>query len=291
MATARKTKLGIALIQFDTKPGLKETLQHLSEMVEQAVSKYRPRVISVQEGFNYFYQSDKGVFENAGEPINGPTAQHMSGLAKRFNIYLIGGIAETDNIKLYNTALVFNPNGELIARHRKVNLCDIDFTNGTKLDEVNVFTPGDEVTIFKIDDIQCGLVICWDACYDEFIKIYRKLGVEVLFVPAAYDILGGDKYSLHNYWEIVHKARAFDNQMFVAAISGARNEKVKDYVLYGHTMLIDPQGKILKQAGVNEEIVFQEIDVAVLAKLYKEFPTFRLRRKDIYEKYSGIYTC
>ncbi|XP_055300674.1 omega-amidase NIT2-like [Sitodiplosis mosellana] len=260
-------------------------------MVEQAVSMYRPRVISLQEGFNYFYQSDKNVFENAGEPINGPTALHMSELAKQFNIYFIGGIAETDNEKLYSTALVFNPNGELIARHRKVNLCDINFESGTKLDEVSVFTPGDDVTLFKIDDIQCGVAICWDACYDEFIKIYRKLGVEVLFVPAAYDILSGDKYSLHNYWEFVHKARAFDNQMFVAAISGARNENVKDYVLYGHTMLIDPQGKILKQAGVNEEIVFQEIDVAVLVKLYNEFPTFRLRRKDIYDKYCRKYCC
>lgn len=108
------------MIQFDTKTSLPETLKHLSEMVEQAVAKYHPRVISVQEGFNYFYQSDKSTFEKAGEPINGPTSQHMSALAKKFNIYLIGGIAETDGGKLYNTALVFNPLGEMIARHRKV---------------------------------------------------------------------------------------------------------------------------------------------------------------------------
>lgn len=213
----------------------------------------------------------------------------MSGLAKKFNIYLIGGIAETDGGKLYNTALVFNPNGEMIARHRKVNLCDINFQNGTKLDEVNVFTPGDDVTIFKIDDIRCGLAICNDAVFDEFVKIYRKLGVEVFFVPAAYDIMDESKYSLHYYWHIVHQARAFDNQMFVAAISGAQNPKIKDYVLYGHTMLIDPQGKILKEAGTDEEIIFKEIDVAVLEKLYKEFPTYRYRRKDIYDKYSGIF--
>lgn len=114
--------MGIALIQFDTKSNLGETLKHLSEMVEQTVTKYHPRVISVQEGFNYFYQSDRSVFQNAGEPINGTTARYMSALSKKFNIYLIGGIAETDNGKLYNTALVFNPNGELIARHRKVKM-------------------------------------------------------------------------------------------------------------------------------------------------------------------------
>lgn len=142
---------------------------------------------------------------------------------------------------------------------KQVNLCAINFENGTKLDEVSVFTPGDDVTVFKIDDIRCGLAICNDAVFDEFVKIYRKLGTELFFVPAAYDIIGGDKYSLHYYWDIVHKARAFDNQMFVAAISGARNEKIKDYVLYGHTMLIDPQGKVLEEAGVNEEILYHEI--------------------------------
>lgn len=119
------SELGIALIQFDTKPLLSETLKHLSEMVEQAVTKHRPRVIAVQEGFNYFYRSDKSTFEKAGEPIDGPTAQYMSALSKKFDIYLIGGIAETDNGKLYNTALVFNPNGELIARHRKVRLFEV----------------------------------------------------------------------------------------------------------------------------------------------------------------------
>lgn len=159
-----------------------------------------------------------------------------------------------------------------------MNLCDINFENGTKLDERSVFTPGDDVTVFKIDDIRCGLCICWDATYDEFIKIYRKLGCELLFVPAAYDILGGDKYSLHYYWEIVHKARAFDNQMFVAAISGARNEKIKDYVLYGHTMLIDPQGKVLKEAGVNEEILYHEIGmhwiIYILLQLLPFFDQF-----------------
>lgn len=108
------------MIQFDTKPNLNDTLKHLSEMVEKAVSQYHPRVISLQEGFNYFYQSDRTTFQKSGEPINGPTAQHMSALAKKFNIYLIGGISETDNDKLYNTGLVFNPNGEMIARHRKV---------------------------------------------------------------------------------------------------------------------------------------------------------------------------
>lgn len=115
------SELGISLIQFETKDTLSDTLKHLSEMVEKTVAQYKPRVICLPEGFNYHYQSDKKIFWAAGEqPINGTTSQHMSMLAKKFNVYLMGGIAELDNDKLYNTALVFNPMGEMIARHRKV---------------------------------------------------------------------------------------------------------------------------------------------------------------------------
>lgn len=148
----------------------------MSDVVEKTVSQYRPRVISLQEGFNYFYQSNKKVFWNAGEPLDGTTSQYVSALAKKYGVYFIAGIAEKSGDKLYNTALVFNPNGELIVRHRKVNLCDIKFENGTHLDEVNVFTPGDDITTFQIDDVKVGVCICWDACYDEFIKLYRKVG-------------------------------------------------------------------------------------------------------------------
>lgn len=79
-------------------------------------------------------------------------------------------------------------------------------------------------------------------------------------MPAAYNYYPpAEKYSIHNHWETVHKARAFDNQFYVAAINGAQNEKIKDFMLWGHTMLIDPLGRIVKQAGTKEEVVYQEI--------------------------------
>lgn len=169
------TELGVALIQFDTKETLPETLQHLSDIVEKTVAQYKPRVIALPEPFTYFYRSSNEVFWSAAEPIDGTTVKHMSMLAKKFNIYLVGGIVELDSGKIYNTAVVFNPEGEMIARHRKVHLCAIDFENGTKLDE-SAFTAGDDATVFQIDDIKCGVVVCNDAVFEEFVKIYRKLG-------------------------------------------------------------------------------------------------------------------
>lgn len=78
-------------------------------------------------------------------------------------------------------------------------------------------------------------------------------GCDLLFVPAAYPISVGPRM-----WELVHRARAVDNQMFVAAISPARNDNAS-YVVYGHSMIIDPIGQILIQAGIAEEIIFHKI--------------------------------
>lgn len=84
-----------------------------------------------------------------------------------------------------------------------------------------------------------------------------------MFFPAAFHISTGPQY-----WELVHRARAVDNQFFVAAISPARNENA-NYVVYGHSMIIDPIGRILAQAGTNEEIVFYEIGQT---SLFKKIP-------------------
>lgn len=87
----------------------------------------------------------------------------------------------------------------------------------------------------------------------QFLNIDYFVACDILFVPAAYDLVIGSPY-----WELFHRSRANDNQFFVAAISPARNEK-SNYVIYGHSMIIDPTGKILAEAGIREEIIFQEI--------------------------------
>lgn len=85
------------------------------------------------------------------------------------------------------------------------------------------------------------------------IVVYFSAGCDLVFFPAAYPVRIGSQA-----WELVHRARANDNQFFVAAISSARDDQA-DYVVYGHSMIIDPTGKILAQAGTSEEIVFHEL--------------------------------
>lgn len=182
-------------------------------------------------------------------------------------------------------------------------MCDVHFET-LDVVEVGPLTAGDDITTFSIDGIKCGVAVCYDATFDEFIKIYAKvgkslalfvsincsssmalaayiimwtdivfflemmehlnaacrvfIGCDLLFVPAAYEYM-----NCGEVWELVYRSRAADNQMFVAAISGARDTKV-NYVLNGHSMFVDPSGAVLARAGFNEEILFHEIGTCVV---------------------------
>lgn len=114
-------------------------------------------------------------------------------------------------------------------------------------------TPGNKLTTFEIDGIKCGVVICYDVNFEEFIKLYRMEGIKLLFIPSAFDTYFGPKL-----WELLNRSRANDNQIFLVAISPARNSEAS-YEAWGYTMFIDPTGKIIRQAEEKETTVFMEI--------------------------------
>lgn len=115
-------ELRICLIQLDIKENLSATLNNLSTLIERAVSEHRPRVIALPEAFGFNYESNPSIFKAAAETIpDGESCRFLSEMANKHAIYIVGGtIIERRNDKLYNTCTIWNPNGELIARHSKV---------------------------------------------------------------------------------------------------------------------------------------------------------------------------
>lgn len=113
----------VCLLQFSIKDDLKQTLNHLVELVSQAVNQYQPQIIALPECFNFAYNTDSSILKVVAESINdGRTCRTLSQLSKKFGIFMVGGsIIERDGVNLYNTSTVWNPNGELIARHRKAS--------------------------------------------------------------------------------------------------------------------------------------------------------------------------
>ncbi len=169
--------------------------------------------------------------------------------------------------RTYNTAVVIDPRGELVARYRKIHLFDLDIPDGVTLRESDATAPGDEVVVVVLDGAPVGVTICYDLRFPE---LYRRLvkdqGAEVLLVPAAFTALTGAAH-----WELLLRARAVEDQAWVVAAAqwGKHNEKRESF---GHTMVVDPWGTIVGQRAEGDGVVVATLDGATVAKRRTQMP-------------------
>lgn len=194
----------------------------------------------------------------------------------RYRFFKGGTFPERDGDKLYNTCTVWNPTGDLIAKYRKMHLFDIDIPGGITFKESDILSGGNQLETFDIDGIKIGLGICYDLRFEELAKLYRLQDCQLLIYPGAFNMTTGP---LH--WELVQRARAIDNQLFVFAISPARGDK--GYIAWGHSQVTDPWGKVIARAGHGEEIIYTDLDFSECDKMRSQIPIFRQRRIDIYD--------
>lgn len=222
----------------------------------RAAIKHNPgaRLVCLPESFNSPY----GVqhFARYAEAIpEGYTSRRMAALAQELSIYVLAGsIPERCDDRLHNTCAVFGPTGALVARHRKAHLYDIDLQTPLAVAEhafreSDSLTQGTRLTTFCIDGgVRIGVGICFDVYFDEFSRALRRLGCDVLVFPSAFNPFVGP---LH--WDLLNRARAADNQVYTVAVAPARVIDGDEYVSWGHSMVSDPWGRIVWQAGIGEE--------------------------------------
>lgn len=279
--------LKVALIQIAAGADKAANLQKTGQFITKAVSNStigKIDLVMLPECFNSPYAVDQ--FRNYAEVIPGQTTEFLSGLAKEHGIYLIGGsIPELDKSddKIYNTSLTFNPQGEIIAKHRKVHLFDIDIPNGITFKELISLSGGDKASVFKLGDYgNVGLGICYDIRFPELASIAARSPNNsfAMFYPGAFNTTTGP---LH--WHLLARSRAVDNQVFTILCSPARDVNNGGYQAYGHSLVADPQGNVIAEAGEGEEIVYAELDQDLLPKARTGIPVNFQRRFDVYPDY------
>lgn len=264
-----------ALIQSRVGANRSENLENARKLINQA-NTLGAQLVSLPECFNSPYGTK--FFNEYAESIpNGPTSEMLSKAAQDNKVYLVGGtFPEIENNKYYNTCTVWNPEGKLIAKYRKMHLFDIDIPGGITFKESDVLAAGNSLATFDIDGTKIGLGICYDLRFEELAKLYRLQGVEILIYPAAFNLTTGP---LH--FELLQRGRAIDNQVFVLAISPARG--TQGYIAWGHSQITNPWGKVIGQAKEGEEIVNVDLDLSECDKVRQQIPIFSQRRNDIYD--------
>lgn len=206
-----------------------------------------------------------------------PTFSMLSEAACSHGITIVGGsVPESSDGQLYNTSCVFGPDGKLKAKHRKIHLFDIEIPGDIAFKESDFFAAGDKPTIVDTDVGCIGIGICHDIRFPELAALYRAKGARIICYPGAFNISTGELL-----WEVMQRARAADNQFFVATCSPSRDSS-GSYAIWGHSTLVGPSGEIIATSGHEETVVVAEIDYSKIELQRKGLPLDKQKRADIY---------
>ncbi|WP_313529892.1 carbon-nitrogen hydrolase family protein [Anaerotignum sp.] len=264
----------LALIQMKTQNTPEENLVEAKKMLDKA-AKESVDIAVFPEMFACPY--DNSCFPRFAMDKNDPFLMEIGNAALEYGIYIVAGsVPEKCNDKIYNTSFVFDPKGHRIARHRKIHLFDIDVEGGQRFMESDVLSPGQDFTTFDTPWGKIGLMICYDIRFPEVARLLALQGANGIIVPAAFNMTTGPAH-----WEFSFRARALDNQVFMAGVAPAR-DTTAPYVAWGHTISTDPWGTILTQMDENEGIAFVEWEMEKLDKVRRELPLLKHRRTDLY---------
>lgn len=227
------------------------------------------------EMFNCPY--DNSLFEIYAEEQGEETYRFLQQMAGDHHCYVVGGsVPEICRGKLYNTSYVFDRSGKEIAKHRKVHLFDIDVEGGQSFQESKVLSAGNAITTFETEFGKMGLCICYDFRFPEMARIMALNGAKAIFVPAAFNMTTGPAH-----WEILFRTRALDNQVYTVGAAPARDRE-SSYTSWGHSIVVDPWGKIVESLEEREDLLKAEIDFDRVQQVRRELPLLAHRRKDLY---------
>lgn len=265
----------LAMIQLLVKNSPEENIAPIKNLLKEAKA-LGADIAVLPEMCACPYEND--AFVGYAMEKNHPFLLQLAAAAKENGLFLVAGsIPEKFQDKIYNTSYVFDPEGKTCAKHRKVHLFDINVEGGQYFMESHTFPPGHNMTAFETPWGKMGLCICYDIRFPEFSRLMTLAGVKGLIVPAAFNMTTGPAH-----WELTFRARALDNQFFVAGVAPAR-DKNASYLSWGHSISVDPWGHILAQRDETPGITLVEWDMNKLEKIRNELPLLKHLRKDLYD--------
>lgn len=275
-------KIKIAAIQMSTVADKMENVRTVKAYLEK-IKDENPDFIILPEMFCCPYQTEN--FPIYAEKEGGPVWQQLSGYAKQYGIYLIGGSMPEKDAEgnVYNTSYIFDREGKQIGKHRKVHLFDIDVKGGQTFKESDTLTAGDSDTVFDTEFGKIGVMLCFDIRFPELSRMMVNDGVKVIFVPAAFNMTTGPAH-----WELSFRTRALDNQIYMVGCAPARDVSA-GYISWGHSIVTDPWGRVTGMLDENEGILLAELDMDYEEQVREELPLLKSRRKDIYQLSQNLF--
>jgi deaminated glutathione amidase len=212
----------------------------------------------------------------AAEGLDGPRVHRLAELALRNRMWIHGGsVLELDGDRVFNTSVLFDRAGRLVATYRKIHLFDADPPGGVPSRESFVFAPGDQVVTADTEFGRVGLTICYDVRFPELFRQLVVGGATIVFVPAAFRFETGK-----DHWDVLIRARAIEDQAFVVAAAqwGTWGPPGRERTNYGNSMVVDPWGRVVARATDGVGVTVAELDLGELTRVRESLPALRHRR-------------
>ncbi|MFI3225907.1 MAG: carbon-nitrogen hydrolase family protein [Clostridia bacterium] len=264
----------IALIQMKVTVNNDENIKNATDKIKQA-TKNGAQMVVLPEMFCCPYETS--CFPVYAQKEGGENFIAMSKVAKECGIYLVAGsMPENDNGKTFNTSYVFDKNGEKIAKHRKMHLFDISVEGGQHFMESETLSAGSEIVTFDTEFGKFGLQICFDIRFPELSRVMALEGVQAIIIPAAFNMTTGPAH-----WELLFRARALDNQIFMIGTSSARDMQ-SSYHSYANSIIASPWGDVLARLDEKEGTLYYDLDFEYNQNIRKQLPLLSARKTDVY---------
>jgi deaminated glutathione amidase len=267
-------RLRVACVQMSSRADKAANLERAEALVARAAATGAD-VVLLPEKWNAIGNAE--TLHAAAEPLEGESVGAMSTWARRHGITLVGGsITERreGREKLSNTCVVLDPEGEVAAVYRKIHLFDVE-VGGLVYRESDAEEPGDEPVVCAAE-WPIGLSVCYDVRFPELYRILALEGALLVTVPAHFTLHTGK-----DHWEVLLRARAIENQLFVAA-AAQFGETVPGRWSYGRSLIADPWGLVLALAPDEETVISAELDRGRLDDVRTKLPSLATRQPGAY---------
>ncbi|WP_458205293.1 nitrilase-related carbon-nitrogen hydrolase [Haladaptatus sp. NG-SE-30] len=264
----------LALAQLAIDGGNVEANRERAAAAIESAAHQDADLVALPEIFNVGYFAFETYQRNA-EPLDGPTLAQMSDLAAEHDIAVLAGsivedLSLTDGETpadegLANTSVFFDRDGNRQAVYRKHHLF------GYESAEAEMLVPGESLGIAEFEDATIGMTTCYDLRFPELYRDIAAAGANLVLVPSAWP------YPRVEHWQVLSRARAIENQCFVATINGSGS--YEDATLIGRSTVYDPWGHLLASTGDEPALVVRDIDLARVEHVREEFPAWHDRRR------------
>jgi deaminated glutathione amidase len=206
---------------------------------------------------------------------NDPSLAAFRELARKLAIHLhIGSLAmKLAGERAANRSFLIDPAGEIVARYDKIHMFDVDLANGESYRESRTYRPGEIAVTADLPWGRLGLTICYDLRFPALYRALAEAGASFLAIPSAFTRQTGEAH-----WHVLVRARAIENGCYVfAAAQGGVHENGRE--TYGHSLVVDPWGRVLAQGGTEPGIVLAAIDLGAVAAARGRIPSLQHGRR------------